>query len=127
MERFDTDKDGVLSDSERAAARGEMRAKHEARRAELLKRFDANADGELTGEEREQARASVRQEMIQRHAAHRIDANRDGVVDADEVKAAVEKVTAGDASADFNHDGKVDSSDAKVAVDLTGKPVPKPE
>lgn len=54
LERFDTDKDGKLSDSERVAAK----AAREKMRAQMLAKFDTDKDGKLSPAEREAARAS---------------------------------------------------------------------
>ena len=63
LERFDTDKDGKLSDEERAKARAEMAKRRggEGRpsREELIKKFDKDGDGELSAEEREAAKAEM--------------------------------------------------------------------
>lgn len=64
LERFDTDGDGQLSDSERVAAReargqnGRRGADSEARRAEILGEFDADGDGQLNESERQALRES---------------------------------------------------------------------
>ena len=62
----DTDKDGKLSDEERAKARAEMAKRRggEGRpsREELIKKFDKDGDGELSAEEREAAKAEMQNE-----------------------------------------------------------------
>lgn len=58
--RFDTDGDGKLSDTERAAARKEMHAK-------MLERFDKDGDGKLSEDERRAAREARREHMKQQH------------------------------------------------------------
>jgi Ca2+-binding EF-hand superfamily protein len=55
LRRFDQDKDGQLSEAERAEARkaGEaMREKFQAMHKEALARFDKDGDGQLNPEER---------------------------------------------------------------------------
>ena len=54
MEKFDKDRDGKLSEDERAEARKAM----EARRAEMIEKFDKDGDGKLNEEERKAAMAS---------------------------------------------------------------------
>ncbi|MEM9529497.1 MAG: hypothetical protein AAGA23_01125 [Pseudomonadota bacterium] len=68
LERFDTDGDGQLSESEREAAReaareargqnGRRGGDFEARRAEILGEFDTDGDGQLNETEREALRES---------------------------------------------------------------------
>lgn len=55
LERFDTDGDGVLSDSEREAAREARRAEREAHHQAMLAKYDADGDGALSEEERQAA------------------------------------------------------------------------
>jgi hypothetical protein len=55
MQRFDQDKDGKLSDTERAAlkqAAGERRTRREQNRKDILARFDQDGDGKLGDTER---------------------------------------------------------------------------
>lgn len=82
LERFDKDKDGELSEEERAEARKEfekMRAERggEGRRRgpggpgreEFIKRFDKDGDGKLSEDEQKAARAAMeerRKEMIKK-------------------------------------------------------------
>jgi len=54
--RFDANHDGVLDESERAAARQAIHAK-------LLERFDANHDGALDVNERQAARHAIQQKL----------------------------------------------------------------
>ena len=65
LERFDTDKDGKLDDTERAEARksmGDRGGKGEPSpemRAKMLERFDKDGDGELNEAERAEARKAM--------------------------------------------------------------------
>lgn len=52
LARFDTDKDGQLSDVERQAARTAMQQR-------MLERYDSNRDGQLSDAERQAARAAM--------------------------------------------------------------------
>jgi Ca2+-binding EF-hand superfamily protein len=81
LERFDLDKDGRLSDTERAQMKVAFKERREARRAEMLARFDANKDGVLD----ESERAAAKAERMQRVLA-RLDVNKDGVLSVEEVK-----------------------------------------
>lgn len=56
---FDADGDGLLSETERQAARA-------ARRAEVLERFDADGDGALSETEHQAAREAKRREFMAR-------------------------------------------------------------
>ena len=57
MERFDADKDGKLSETERAAMKQQRQAMH----AQMLERFDADKDGKLSQAERQAARAAMKE------------------------------------------------------------------
>ncbi len=87
VERFDTNGDGVIDDSEKPAirkARKERRGKrHGQRHQRILKQFDTNGDGQLDEQERAAARESRRAKMLKH-----FDANGDGVLDRDERKTA---------------------------------------
>jgi hypothetical protein len=63
LERFDADKDGTLSVTERATAKAAMDAR-------MLERFDADKDGTLSDAERATARAKM-QEMRGKMGDHR--------------------------------------------------------
>ncbi|MFC5050195.1 hypothetical protein ACFPK9_06195 [Rubritalea spongiae] len=54
LEKFDTDGDGKLDETEREAAK----AAGKAHREELLSKYDANGDGKLDETEREAAKAA---------------------------------------------------------------------
>jgi hypothetical protein len=79
LEKFDADKDGQLSESERAAAKAEM----EARKAADLKAYDKDGDGELSKAERQALGEAKRAE---RHAEilKKYDADKDGVLSEEE-------------------------------------------
>lgn len=72
VKRFDADKDGKLSDAEKAEARkarGEMRqkwAEHGAKmREEMKQKFDTNQDGQLDDGERRAARQAMQDKWAQ--------------------------------------------------------------
>ncbi len=81
LEKFDTDKDGKLSQDER-------RAMQEARQAEMLKKYDADGDGKLSPDERK----IMREEAMAKRAAllEKYDADKNGRLDPAEIKAAVD-------------------------------------
>jgi Ca2+-binding EF-hand superfamily protein len=79
LERFDTDKDGKLSDAERAA----MRAAWKQRFGEMKQRYDVDKDGSLS----ETERAAMRKEHAQR-VLGKLDQNGDGQLSVDEAKCS---------------------------------------
>ncbi len=81
MEKFDTDKDGKLSEDERKA----MKEKMEEHRKEMLTKFDKDGDGKLNDEEREKAREGHHAEMIKK-----FDTDGDGKL-SDEERAKMPK------------------------------------
>ena len=56
-EKYDADKDGKLSDEEKANARDAARAKAKETREENLAKYDANKDGKLDADERAKKKA----------------------------------------------------------------------
>lgn len=104
LERFDADEDGVLSDSEREAARAAMQERRAEHIARMIEKFDADGDGALNGEELAQAeQAKQRFERAKDRRGHRgkrghdrlraelrerFDANEDGRLDEAEREAA---------------------------------------
>ena len=58
--KFDTDKDGKLSEPERAALKTALKEKEGERRARVLEKFDADKDGKLNGAERGAAKAAFK-------------------------------------------------------------------
>jgi Ca2+-binding EF-hand superfamily protein len=82
-EKFDTNKDGKLDDSERAAMKAAMEAKRSQRKAEMLAKFDTNKDGKLDPAER-----AVMKQETSAAAFKKLDANGDGVLSRAEFAAA---------------------------------------
>jgi hypothetical protein len=66
LEKFDTNHDGKLDETEMAAAKAFLKQKREELHKKLLEKFDANHDGKLEPDERAAAKAA----MQQRRAAH---------------------------------------------------------
>ncbi|WP_455565031.1 EF-hand domain-containing protein [Akkermansia biwaensis] len=56
LEQYDTDKDGKLSDEEKAAVKAEIDKRMKARRDEMMKKYDKDGDGKLSREERQSMR-----------------------------------------------------------------------
>ena len=57
QEKYDADKDGKLSDEEKAAAKEGAKAKAKETREANLKKYDANGDGKLEPEEKAKKKA----------------------------------------------------------------------
>jgi hypothetical protein len=82
IQKFDHDASGTLDDAERAEMKAAFRAKRAERRAARLARFDADRDGTLDDAERAAMRET---KLAERFAA--LDANGDGAISFDELKA----------------------------------------
>lgn len=79
MEKFDTNKDGKLDETERAALRAQKQARHQ----EMVAKYDANKDGKLDDAERN----VLREEKVKARFKA-LDTNNDGMLSIDEFKAA---------------------------------------
>lgn len=89
LEKFDSDGDGQISETEREAAWEQKREKQEQRRKKmLLRKFDDNLDGQLNAEE--EARAEAFHQLI----LDRFDENDNGVIDQGEGRAVRETMQA---------------------------------
>lgn len=66
LEKFDTNHDGKLDETERAAAKAFLKQKREALHEKLLAKFDTNHDGKLEPDELAAAKAALQQ----KRAAH---------------------------------------------------------
>jgi len=82
LEKYDTNKDGVLDANEKAAMKADFQAKRAARKAERIAKFDKNGDGKLD----ESERAAMRETKAAERFA-KLDKNGDGVISLDEFKA----------------------------------------
>jgi len=84
VRRYDTDKDGQISDAERRAAFAQMR---EQGRRQMLARYDRNNDGELDEDERAAMRNQQQQPWqakIREWQLRDYDLNNDGELDVEE-------------------------------------------
>ena len=72
-EKYDADKDGKLSDSEKEAAKEGAKAKAKETREENLAKYDANKDGKLGKEEREKQKADIEAEREAKKAAKEME------------------------------------------------------
>jgi hypothetical protein len=86
LQKYDTNGDGKLDDTERAAMRADRQAKREARKEKMLQKFDTNGDGKLEPSER----AAMQEERAEKRFT-KLDANGDGVISKDEFKAGFAK------------------------------------
>jgi hypothetical protein len=57
QEKYDADKDGKLSDEEKAAAKAGAKAKAKETRDANMQKYDANADGKLDADEKARKKA----------------------------------------------------------------------
>jgi len=72
LEKYDTNKNGVLDPEEKAVIRKEGEARREAAQKESLKKYDKNGDGKLDQEERAAMREDIRSKRPkQLEAAHK--------------------------------------------------------
>jgi hypothetical protein len=100
LAKADANGDGMIT-------RDELKAAHQAMRAESQKKLDTNGDGVVSDEERAAARARFRAE----HFAE-ADKNHDGALSADEVPARRwEHIKVADA----NGDGKITAAELDAA------------
>lgn len=95
IERFDTDGDGQLNETERQAVREAMQARRGSghRRPRIdWQQFDADGDGQLTGFEREEAATHLRAVVsTSPRAMKRLDTDGDGQLSDLEWDVAREK------------------------------------
>lgn len=84
IEKYDTDGDGALNETERAAAK-EAREARMAEMKQVRDSYDVDGNGELDEAEKEAFKAHVKEKMIER-----FDADGDGALNADELAKAEE-------------------------------------
>jgi hypothetical protein len=82
IQKFDTNGDGVLDDSERAAMKAAFEAKRAQRHQEALAKYDTNKNGVLDPAERQVMRNDLLTTRFQT-----MDKNGDGMLSLDEFKA----------------------------------------
>jgi Ca2+-binding EF-hand superfamily protein len=87
LQKYDTNKDGKLDDTEKAAMKADFQAKHAQKKAEMLAKFDTNKDGKLDDTEK----AAMRDER-QTEAFKKLDTNGDGQISLSEFKAGRSKM-----------------------------------
>lgn len=82
IEKFDTNKDGKLDDSEKAAMKTAFEAKRAEMKKERLAKLDTNKDGKVDDSERAAARDLRMTEMFKK-----LDADNNGQISLSEFKA----------------------------------------
>ena len=112
LAQFDTDNDGKVSREEASAQREQIRAALEAKKGELQSRFDLDGDGELSDAARKPLRTTVGAER----RVKRADLDQNGVLDTDELRAALTRIDDQDPRADFNGDGDVNKDDYETLL-----------
>ena len=72
MEKFDTDKDGKISDAEKEAIKAQFEAKKAEMKAKFMEKFDTNKDGQLSDEEKAAAKAEFKKNApkFRKHGRH---------------------------------------------------------
>ncbi len=100
VEKYDTNKDGQLDDSEKQAMKDAFKARQaeaEAKMAEgrqkFMEKFDANKDGKLDEQEKEAMKMGMKSDMearraeMQKKMLEKFDTNGDGQLDEQEKEA----------------------------------------
>lgn len=82
IQKYDTNKDGQLSDQEKAALHADMKAKREQKHKEMLNKFDTNKDGKLDENERKAAQDAFAEERFKK-----LDTDGNGQISLSEFKA----------------------------------------
>lgn len=115
MKAADADGDGEITGDERQQARAMMEQRMEAQFEKLAERnrerYDIDADGQLNDFEREQAADQIRTQLDQRQTMRRVDGNRNGAIDPDEVIDFMSNFGGDSDRADLNRDGQISSED----------------
>src|SRR3954468_7133539 len=82
MQKYDANKDGSLSDTEKAAMKADFQAKRAEMKKEMLAKFDTNKDGKLDETERAAAREARQVETFKK-----LDTDGNGQISLQEFKA----------------------------------------
>ena len=83
IQKYDTNKDGQLSDQEKTALKADMQAKHEQRKQQMLAKLDTNKDGKVDDAERQAAQNARAEARFQK-----LDTDGNGQLSLGEFKAA---------------------------------------
>jgi len=82
MQKYDTNKDGALDASEKAAMQADRKVKREAKQAEMIAKYDTNKDGKLDQAERDVMKADRAEAQFKK-----LDKDGNGSISIDEFKA----------------------------------------
>ena len=82
IQKYDTNKDGKLDDSEKAAMKADFNAKRAEKKSEMLGKYDTNKDGKLDPSERAVARDDRMTAMFKK-----LDTDGNGQISLAEFKA----------------------------------------
>lgn len=113
LEKFDADKDGQLSETEREAAKAAIKEKGSGLRAMALVKFDADKDGQLSETEREALKAAIKA----RRAGKGGD-EKAGVKNAERHQKMLEKFDA-DKDGQLNESERAKAREARKARPVT--------
>jgi Ca2+-binding EF-hand superfamily protein len=97
LEKFDTNKDGKLDETERQAMRESYRNREGGMDKRMLERFDKDGDGKLSGEEKEAMKAErkAKQEAFEKEMIQKFDKDGDGKL-SEEERAEAKKAMRGE-------------------------------
>jgi len=124
LQRFDSDKDGTLSTSEKEAAKAAMKKHlgqvHEKVKGRLLEKFDTDGDGTLNQDERAKAHAAGKDMKGRFHQMQleRFDSDGDGTLSTTERENArqafQERMEAHRTKADTDGDGQLSREERRA-------------
>jgi Ca2+-binding EF-hand superfamily protein len=83
IQKYDTNKDGQLSDQEKTVLKADMKAKHEQMKQQRLAKLDTNRDGKIDDAERQAAQSARAEERFKK-----LDTDGNGQLSLSEFKAA---------------------------------------
>ncbi len=94
LEKFDTDGDGKLNESEKSEVKKAMTQRRDENQAKMLSRFDSDKDGTLSPEEKKSAAPTIKKERKEIHQAalKQFDKDGDGKLSPEEREGAREWV-----------------------------------
>ncbi len=94
LEKFDTDGDGKLNESEKSEVKKAMTQRRDENQAKMLRRFDSDKDGTLSPEEKKSAAPTIKKERKEIHQAalKQFDKDGDGKLSPEEREGAREWV-----------------------------------
>ena len=78
LEKFDTDGDGKLNESEKSEVKKAMTQRRDENQAKMLRRFDSDKDGTLSPEEKKSAAPTIKKERKEIHQAALKQFDKDG-------------------------------------------------